>query len=56
VLVELPFGVREGAAALSPDGGHLVTVTQFGARAWNLDDLARRAIPAPVGQASAAVR
>ena len=35
-LVEIPFGCADGGVALSPDGGTLVTVTQFGARLWPL--------------------
>ncbi|SOD60877.1 PQQ-like domain-containing protein [Streptomyces zhaozhouensis] len=31
---EIPFGCADGGVALSPDGGTLVTVTQFGARRW----------------------
>ncbi|RBM11959.1 hypothetical protein DEH69_22095 [Streptomyces sp. PT12] len=34
VVAEVPFGRADGAVALSPDGGTLVTVTQFGARRW----------------------
>ncbi|KAB8171090.1 PQQ-binding-like beta-propeller repeat protein [Streptomyces sp. 3MP-14] len=35
-LAEIPFGCADGGVALSPDGGTLVTVTQFGARLWPL--------------------
>lgn len=39
VLVRIPFAESVGGAGLSADGAHLVTVTRFGARHWNLDDL-----------------
>ncbi|MDB1087521.1 hypothetical protein PJ985_08075 [Streptomyces sp. ACA25] len=41
ILADIPFGALSGGVALSPDGRTLVTLTQFGARRWDLARAAR---------------